>query len=96
MLKMFALVIGTCAIFWIFLLNECKIMIGSILHTGFPQALEIMENLKNHAKKFHARKKHGILWNNLMKLPEAIKLPVRHTKLVCLTATFLATGGFKF
>ena len=28
MLKMFALIIGTCAIFWIFLLNECKIMIG--------------------------------------------------------------------
>ena len=27
---------------------------------GFPQALEIMENLENHTKKFHAWKNHGI------------------------------------
>ena len=27
---------------------------------GFPQALEIMENLENHKKKFHAWKNHGI------------------------------------
>ena len=32
----------------------------------------------------------------LMKPPVARKLAVRHTKLVCLTASFLATGGFKF
>ena len=32
--------------------------------TGFPQALEIMENLKNHQKKFHAWKNHGI-WKKL-------------------------------
>ena len=31
-----------------------------------------------------------------MKLPVARKLAVRHTKHVCLTASFLATGGFKF
>ena len=31
-----------------------------------------------------------------MKPPVARKLTVRHTKLVCLTACFLATGGFKF
>ena len=31
-----------------------------------------------------------------MKLPEARKLAVRRTKLVCLTASFLATGGVKF
>ena len=30
-----------------------------------------------------------------MKPPVARKLAVRHTKLVCLTASFLATGGFK-
>ena len=27
---------------------------------GIPQALEIMENLENHLKKFHAWKNHGI------------------------------------
>ena len=32
----------------------------------------------------------------LMKPPVARKLAVRHTKIVCLTASFLATGGFKF
>ena len=32
--------------------------------------------------------------NNLTKLPVARKLDVRHTKLVCLTVSFLATGGF--
>ena len=31
-----------------------------------------------------------------MKLPVARKLAVRHTKLVCLTASFMATGYFKF
>ena len=30
------------------------------LISGFPQALEIMENLENHEKKFHAWKNHGI------------------------------------
>ena len=33
---------------------------------------------------------------NLTKPPVARKLAVRHTKLVCLTDCFLATGGFKF
>ena len=40
--------------------------------------------------------KDGILWNNLTKQPVAQKLAVRHTSFVCLTASFLATGGFKF
>ena len=31
-----------------------------------------------------------------MKPPVARKLAVRHTKFVCLTASFLATDGFKF
>ena len=31
-----------------------------------------------------------------MKPPVARKLAVRHTKLVCLTASILATGGYKF
>ena len=31
-----------------------------------------------------------------MKPPVARKLAVRHTSFVCLTANFLATGGFKF
>ena len=31
-------------------------------------------------------------WN--LKLPVARKLAVRHTSFVCLTASFLATGGF--
>ena len=39
---------------------------------------------------------HGILLNNLTKPPVARKLAVRHTSLVCLTASFLATGGFKY
>ena len=39
---------------------------------------------------------HGISQNNLTKPPVARKLAVRHTKFVCLTASFLATGGFKF
>ena len=34
-------------------------------------------------------------WNNKsLKPPAARKLAVRHTNLVCLTASFLATGGF--
>ena len=32
---------------------------GRVL-AGFPQALEIMENLENQEKKFHAWKNHGI------------------------------------
>ena len=32
----------------------------------------------------------------MTKLPVASNLAVRHTKLMCLTASFLATGGFKF
>ena len=39
--------------------------------------------------------KAWILRNNLMKPLVARKLAVRHTKLVCLTASFFATGGFK-
>ena len=31
-----------------------------------------------------------------LKPPVARKLAVRHAKLACLTASFLATGGFKF
>ena len=34
------------------------------MSAGFPQALEIMENLENHQKKFHAVINHGI-WKNL-------------------------------
>ena len=78
--------------------------------TGFPQALEIMENLEitkkipSMEKSWNLKKKHikiimeksQILLNNLTKLTVAGKLAVRHTKLVCLTASFLATGGFKF
>ena len=30
------------------------------IDTGFPQALEIMENLEKHEKKFHPWKNHGI------------------------------------
>ena len=36
---------------------------------------------------------HGILWNDLMKPPVARKLAVGH---MCPSASFLATGGFKF
>ena len=39
---------------------------------------------------------HGILCNDLTKPPVARKLAVRHTKIVCLAAIFLATGDFKF
>ena len=46
--------------------------------TGFPQALEIMENLENHQKKFHAWKNHGICKNlnypgKIMEFCEIIK-----------------------
>ena len=30
------------------------------IYSGFPQALEIMENMEKHKKKFHAWKNHGI------------------------------------
>ena len=43
-----------------------------------------------------AWKNHGILLNSLTKPPVTRKLAVRHTCFVCLTASFLATGGFKF
>ena len=35
-----------------------------------------------------------ILNNNNLKPPVARKLAVRHSNFVCLTASFLATGGF--
>ena len=42
----------------------CKNIQGQCQSTqpypGFPQALENLENLKNHQKKFHAWKNHGI------------------------------------
>ena len=66
----------------------------------------------NHGKTWKITQKssmHEKSWNlvvekswtfvridNLTKPPVARKLAVRHTKLVCLTASFLATGGFKF
>ena len=36
----------------------------SVLESGCPQALEIIENLENHEKKFQAWKNHGI-WKHL-------------------------------
>ena len=39
------------------LMNDAMI-VG--IHTWFPQALEIMENLENQEKRFHASKDHGI------------------------------------
>ena len=38
--------------------------IRRINKTGFPQALEIIENLKNPPQKFHAWRNHGI-WKDL-------------------------------
>ena len=52
--------------------------------------MEFEKPLNNHGKII------GILWNSLKKPPVARKVAVRHTKLVCLTASFLATDGFKF
>ena len=37
--------------------DEC---VPTLKETWFPQALEIMENLENHEKKFHAWKNHEI------------------------------------
>ena len=37
-----------------------RFAIKSELSPGFPQALEIMENLEIHQNKFHAWKNHGI------------------------------------
>ena len=41
-------------------------------------------------------KNYKIVLNNLTKLSVARKLAVRHTKRVCLSASFLATCGYKF
>ena len=48
-----------------------RVFYASIL-ARFPQALEIMENLENHEKKFHAWKNHGIwkILNNHGKIME--------------------------
>ena len=71
--------------------------------SGFPQTLEIMETLEKHEKKVPCMEKSWNLkkqqLNNHRKImefcaPVARKLAVRHTKLVCLTASFLATGGY--
>ena len=50
--------------------------------------MEFEKNLNNHEKIM------DFFLNILVKPPVARKLAVRHTKLVCLTASFLATGGF--
>ena len=42
------------------LVRQSHVMGCNFLITGFPQALEIMENLENQEKKFHAWKNHGI------------------------------------
>ena len=75
--------------------------------SGFPRALKIMENLENQEKS----SMHGKSWNLkslnnygkimefceiILQPPVARKLAFRHTKLVCLTASFLATDGLKF
>ena len=72
-----------------------------------PTSSENHGKPKKSPKKFHAWKNHGT-WKNLnnlgktmefcekyYKTPVASKLAVRHTKLVCLTASFLATDCFK-
>ena len=41
-----------------------KSIVKLSLYTGFPRALENLENLENHKKKFHAWKNHGI-WKKL-------------------------------
>ena len=38
--------------------NANNFLLGPV--QGFPQAQEIIENLENHEKKFHAWKNHGI------------------------------------
>ena len=50
----------------------------SYYYTGFPQSLEIMENLENHENKLHAWKNHGISKNLnnhgiIMELSEIMK-----------------------
>ena len=35
-------------------------VLTKLYQTGFPQALEIMENVENHEKKIHAWKSHDI------------------------------------
>ena len=60
-------------------------------NTGFPRALEIVENLEIKKKS----SMHGKIME-FTKLPVARKLAVRHASFACLTANFLATGGLKF
>ena len=64
-----------------------KISKKSFMH---GKIMEFEKNLNNHGKN------HGICKNNLTKPPVARKLAVRHTRFVCLTASFQATGVFKF
>ena len=40
-----------------------QIQMRWLLLAGFPQSLEIIENLENHKKKFHAWTNHGIYKN---------------------------------
>ena len=66
-----------------------------------------MENLENHDKSsMHGKilefEKNRIIMENSLNLvknvtkpPVARKLAVRHISFVCLTASFLATDGFK-
>ena len=54
-----------------------------------------MEKSWNLKKPEYSWNNHGILRNNLMKPQVDRKLAVRHIKIVCLTASFLAMAGFK-
>ena len=40
-------------------LTNCEVPV-LMSYAGFPRGLEIMENLENQEKKFHAWKNHGI------------------------------------
>ena len=60
--------------------KTCKITKKSSMHGKIHGIWEKTE---------YSWKNHGILWNNLTKPPIARKLAV-------FTASFLATGGFKF
>ena len=89
-----------------FPISGVRALSNVMLVTGFPQVLtwkivknstmygkivELKKNLNNHGK---INEFCEIIF--LTKPPVARKPAVRHTKLVCLIASFLASGGSKF
>ena len=63
--------------------------------TGFPEKFKTQfHDFSLHLDKHVCRQCMYFEIIKILKPPVARKLAVRHTSFVCLTASFLATGGF--